>query len=123
MSFAKNKITWDQVEFIASPTDCMRAYAYHKRDRCSAQQEQTVHMRGFAIPGIHRYRTLVGRRKHQDEVVCDACGVALGRSARQQLEKMSRHVVEMHFGPSTTNIRTDYYRALPEPFDLEELRS
>lgn len=117
MNTSKNKIVWPDIEFMGSPIECMRDYAYHKRGRCSAMQEWEP---GNApprllLPTIHRYRVYINGKKMYDTVVCDACHVSVGGASRQRLEKGSKHEVDWLFGPHTKNARTDYYEVRSEP--------
>lgn len=116
---SRHKIVWDDIEFGVWPTECMRAYAYHKKERCAGAQIGAYTPSGMAhygTPGIRRFRTYVNGRRVCDTVVCTACRVTVGKSARRRLEELSTHVAEIEFGPLTKNIRTDYYRPLTEPF-------
>ncbi len=101
----RKPIGWDDIEFATSPTECIRAHAYHRQDLCA--------QKGVAAPEIHRYRTYVNGERVCSTVVCDACGVFVGRVARRQLEKLSLNVVETFFGPLIRNLRTDYYIPVP----------
>lgn len=101
----RKPIVFDDIEFATSPTECIRAHAYHRQELC-AKLEGTS-------PGIHRYRTYVNGQKVCDAVVCDGCRVSVARVARRKLGKLDTNVAEIFFGPHTKNTRTDYYIPVP----------
>ena len=121
MHTSKNKIVWPVIEFIGSPTDCMRNYAYHKRENCSAYvpwEPGQPRPKMVTVPSIHRYRVYINGKKMYDTMVCSACDVSVGRASRERLEKGAKKEFEMSFGPHTKNIRTDYYEVRKEPLAL-----
>ena len=109
----RKPIVFGDIEFATSPTECIRAHAYHKQELCTKLEGTS--------PGIHRYRTYVNGTKVCDAVVCDGCRGSVTRVARRRLEELDTRVAEMFFGPHTKYIRTDYY--IPVPFFTGEKKT
>ncbi len=108
----RKPIIFGDIEFATSPTECIRALAYHRQELCT-EREWWGKAGGVKAPAIRRYRTYVNGKRVCSTVVCEACGIFVARAARRELEKLSLNVVEVSFGPLTKNIRTDYYIPVP----------